>query len=169
MISVPYPVVKRDKQSSASTVFLKGVTVESVTKDDIYDSYAALNMALPTDPAMTKMQHIVYFFIYVCIHSFHSNEAINKFCKKHRLGFIAFEHLLVSQNIIMFRHFLNAAIPIKMTVVDGQHRVVAIHHVQENRLLSNLSPSMALKKEPSMTIPYNNDPLDGISEMYCTV
>ena len=25
---------------------------------------------------------------------------------------------------------------------------------------------MALKKEPLMTIPYNNDPLDGISEMY---
>ena len=123
-------------------------------------------MAMPTDPEMNQMEHIVYLFTYICSHSFYSNDSVNKFCKKHCLGFIAFEHLLVSQNIIMFRHFLNAAIPSKMTVVDGQHRVVAIHHVQENRLLSNLSPSMALKKEPLMTIPYNNDPLDGISEMY---
>ena len=96
-----------------------------------------------------------------------TNKDINSFCKRHALGFFALSTIQVSQNLIMFRQFLTAILPIKLTVIDGQHRVEAVHFVQELRLVFQAIPCMFAKAEPGMKPPFSKKPEERnpISEM----
>ena len=137
------------------SVQLDNVETRPIQQEDVTDCFRKLNMEYPNHPTM--ILNVIHFFCYLCRQEFKSNADINNFCAKHDLGFYAGPHQPFHKNVVAFRTYLCACIPIKLTPIDGQHRSYCTTVATEFMMLDNRSPLVAKQGVLSRQIPFDSD------------
>ena len=151
----PYKVSSFDdvikEKGSSFPLRLQGVRVRPVTVADVQKCYKLLN--IQDQPIKDLRVSVVNLFHYLCSHKFNTKEAINEFCKRHQLAhFVNFKWTFF-ENVIAFRNFFNVVFPIKLSPVDGQHRLLSTVIAFERNLLSDIVPVHYLNNDETELPP----------------
>ena len=121
-LSTPYAVYFEDtfnQKGIRHNFHLSGIKTRIPTAADLALTCQRLNICYPN--CQSVRDGIIRVFHYLSSFPFTSNDDIESFCLKHALGFFTHPKLPFHHNIIAFRNFLSLQVPIKLSVVDGQH------------------------------------------------
>ena len=156
-LSTPYPMYFEDTFKKDGILFklhLSGVKVRVPDVDDFILTCHRLNIKPPS--GMTLFHRIIKVFHYLSSWTFVTQRDIESFCEKHGLGFFCRPTIPFHENLIAFRNFLHLQIPIKISVVDGQHRVMSVITAYENCLVSEHYP-LRYRKEIAVPLPPSSE------------
>ena len=150
-----YKVVVNDPKSRGiqRDLRFRGVRVRNVTEEDLLLCYRNLNI----EPPKIGLLHecLIDLFSYLCRWEFKSLDAVEGFCMKHHLAFTVNPKFSFQANIMYFRNFLLYLVPIRLSPVDGQHRILSTICAFENSLLSQFVPTHFCKRHDEIPLPEN--------------
>ena len=126
---------------------LAGVKVRPVNHQDVDICLRRLNLVTPKFD--TLRERVIHLFSYLGSCKFRDILDIESFCNNHGLQFIVANGMKYHEAIVSFRMFLQAQLPIKLSIVDGQHRMMSVVTAFENSVLSQYSPVKHLKAFPA--------------------
>ena len=161
-LAAAYKVVNVDDRLKTNDASMRlkfnGVSVRTVTDDDLQECFRRFNIAPPGYDSLRE--GVVNFFHYLCGWKFNSIDAIEEFCHLHTLPFFVCRQYPFNVNVMCFRQFLNVYCPIKLSPVDGQHRMISTICAYEWTLLTEVVPMHHLIVPPSKAFPSNSHIFD---------